>query len=299
MITPSGIEAFLAICRAKSISAAAEELFVCHSALSVRLKTLENELGTTLLVRKKGHREIILTKSGQEFFEIAQEYERVMNRIDVMRRGYENKLNISSLNSLGAYILPESYEIFMEKYPDVGLEIQDQELRVACKSILQGRTHLAFNTGHIVPDRIAVIPAFSENFTLICSSRSDYPEVVSPSMLKVKNEVYVGWFSGFEDYHTSVLGDASPQLRLDIMAQLKIFVRKPDHWAFVPASVARELVKSEGIRILKTDFQLPKRTVYCLHLADNALEENSILFLRCLREVLSRMDDVECLLPEL
>lgn len=296
MITPSGIEAFLAICRAKSISGAADELFVCQSALSVRLRALEEELGTTLILRKKGYREIILTKSGQEFFEIAKDYEKVLNRIEKLRKGLENKLNISSLNSLGAYIMPESYAIFMEKYPDVGLEIQDQEFRAACKSILQGRTDLAFNTGCRVPDRIRAIPVFREGFALICSENSDYPPVVSADMLKVKNEIYVDWDAAFEAFHTSLFGTQSPQLRLDIMSQLKIFVKRPNHWAIVPVSVARALSNHEGVRIVKTDFQLPDRTVYCLCPTEGEQKSNSTLFLQCLREVLLQMKEVECLL---
>ena len=70
MITYSGIEAFLAVCRWKSITQAAEKLFICQSSLSVRLKNLENELGTELFLRKKGRHEVILTQSGKDFYEI-------------------------------------------------------------------------------------------------------------------------------------------------------------------------------------------------------------------------------------
>ena len=296
MVTHSGIEAFLTICRSKSITQAAEALFVSQSSLSVRLKALENELSTTLFQRKKGQREIVLTKSGREFYEIALEYEKVMNRIEKMRREHYKKLCISSINSLGAYILPESYERFMEKYPDVGLVIRDQELGEACKSILQGRTDLAFNTGYNVPETITAMPVFSEKCTFICSKNSTYPEVVSPDMLNVKNEVYVEWDRSFDRFHASVFGDNSPQLRLDIMSQLRIFVEKPNHWAIVPISVARGLEQIADIQQRKASFALPKRTVYCLHSSESDLEEQSIHFLKCLKETLFQKKEVDCLL---
>ena len=295
MVTHSGIEAFLTICRSKSITHAAEAMFVSQSSLSVRLKALETALSTTLFLRKKGQREIVLTKSGREFYEIALEYEKVMNKIEKMRREHYKKLSISSLNSLGAYILPESYELFMEKHPDVGLVIRDQVLGEACKSILQGRTDLAFNTGYNVPDTITAMPVFSENCTLICSKDSKYPKVVSADMLNVKNEVYVEWDSSFDRFHVSIFGDSSPQLRLDIMAQLKIFVEKPNNWAIVPISVAKGLEKMAEIRRCETDFELPKRTVYCLYSAESDLEEQSIHFLKCLKEILEQKSEVECL----
>lgn len=296
MITHSGIEAFLAICRLKSITRAAEELFICQSSLSVRLKTLENDLGTTLFLRKKGQREIILTSSGKEFYEIALAYEKVMNRIEKLCREHQKNLTVSSINSLGAYILPESYALFMEKHPDVRLAIQDYEFAEACKSILQGNTDLAFNTGSSVPDKITAMPVFSEKFTLICSQESTYPETVSADMLNVKNEVYVDWYKGFNEFHEAVFGNDVPKIRLDIMSQLKIFVEKPNNWALVPASVAQGLEQTASVRRLKTAFELPERTVYCLRSSESKQEINGALFLKCLAEVLAQKNEVTCLL---
>ena len=296
MVTHSGVEAFLAICRTGSISRAADELFVCQSSLSIRLKTLENELGTALFLRKKGQREVALTDSGKEFYEIALAYEKVIHRIEKLRQQHHKTLAISSLNSLGAYILPESYGLFMEKYPDVRLVIQDCEFAEACKNILQDKTDLAFNAGNRVPDRIRALPVFEEEFALICSKESSYPETVSVDMLQVKNEVYVAWDVKFEDYLTAVFGTESPQLRLDIMSQLKIFVEKPNYWALVPASVAQGLEQIGEIRRLKAKFALPKRTVYCLCSEEIELDSHSILFLRCLTEILKQKKEITCLL---
>lgn len=295
MVTPSGIEAFLAICRWKSISRAAEALFICQSSLSARLKNLENELGTSLFLRKKGQREIFLTQSGKEFYEIALAYEKVMHNIEKMQ-DLHKRLCISSVNSLGAYIMPECYGLFMEKYPDVKLMIQDYEFTEACKSILRGNTDLAFNIDNSVPERIVALPVFSEPFTLICSKNSSYPDLVSAEMLNVKNEVYVNWYNGFDAFHTAVFGKDVPQIQLDIMAQLRIFVEKPNSWAFVPISVARGMEQSSAIRRLSTTFPMPERTIYCLHSKERKPESYSALFLQCLAQILSQTHEVKYLL---
>ena len=296
MVTHNGIEAFLAICRLKSISRAAEELFLSQSSLSVRIKSLEKELGTTLFLRRKGQRQVVLTQNGKEFFEIALAYEKVMNRIEKMRREHHDKLRVSSLNSLGTYMLPESYAVFMEKHPGVSLVIQDYACKEACKSILRGDTDLAFNANDSESNQITAMPVFLEEFSLICSGQSAYPETVSADMLNVKNEVYVDWHMGFEEFHASVFGDERPPLCLDMMSQLKIFVEKPNSWAIVPTSVARGLAENSDIRMLKTAFELPKRKVYCLYSAEEALSEHSILFLQCLKEILQEKKEVVCLL---
>lgn len=298
MVTPSGVEAFLAIYRWGSISRAAEALFICQSSLSARLISLEEELSTTLFIRKKGQREIFLTQSGKDFYEIALAYEKVMHRIEKMQDLHKT-LNISSVNSLGAYIMPECYGLFMEKHPDVKLVIQDYEFPEACKSILRGNTDLAFNIDRNVPENIVSTPVFSERFILICSQDSPYPDTVRADMLNVKNEVYINWYTGFWDFHTSVFGKSAPQLQLNIMAQLKIFVEKPNNWAIVPISVARGLQKVSAIRTLQTDFPLPERVVYCLHSKERSLEPLSVSFLQCLGRFLSQSEDAKCLLnPE-
>ncbi len=57
-MTHTEIECFLAICRHKTCSRAAEALFITQPSLSIRLKTLEKKLGGALFTRKKGSREM-------------------------------------------------------------------------------------------------------------------------------------------------------------------------------------------------------------------------------------------------
>ena len=56
-MTHTGIECFLAICRHKTGSAAAQALYITQPSLSARLKVLERELGLQLFYRRKGSRD--------------------------------------------------------------------------------------------------------------------------------------------------------------------------------------------------------------------------------------------------
>ena len=66
-MTNAGIEAFLIVCKQHSISKAAAELFISQSSLSIRLRTLEKEVGCPLFFRHKGSREMVLTEEGKRF----------------------------------------------------------------------------------------------------------------------------------------------------------------------------------------------------------------------------------------
>ena len=65
------IVTFLTIANTHSITAAAKELFISQTTATHRLKSLENELGTTLIYRKRGQRGVELTPKGEAFIPIA------------------------------------------------------------------------------------------------------------------------------------------------------------------------------------------------------------------------------------
>ena len=80
-MTNTGIECFLAICRHKTASAAARSLYITQPSLSARLKVLEQEVGAQLFFRNKGSREMQLTQAGQEFYQLAVQYETLVRQM--------------------------------------------------------------------------------------------------------------------------------------------------------------------------------------------------------------------------
>lgn len=69
------IEAFLAIIKYGTMSAAAKALFITQPALSRRIQNMEQELGYPLIKRQKGYRSIQLTDKGVEFYRIAWKWQ--------------------------------------------------------------------------------------------------------------------------------------------------------------------------------------------------------------------------------
>ncbi len=293
-MTNTGIEAFLAVARCKSITKASEALCICQSSLSIRLQNLEKELGQPLFIRQKGLREISLTPMGEEFYELALQYETLMGKINGLCTIHRKRLRVSALNSLGSFFLTGTYERFMQKCPEVELIMQDYEVEAACKSILQGQTDIAFNTENATSDKITTLPVFSEPMVFICAADSDYPEKVFLEQLSVKNEVFVDWFVGFADWHINNFGKGSfPQMSVNIMSQVKLFVEKKNNWAIVPISVAKGLCENGRIRICETAFDMPERRINCLFTPGRKQNIYVSKFMECLREELSEVKEIE------
>lgn len=285
----SGIEAFFVICRHRNISKAAAELFITQSALSSRLKALEDELGCPLLIRAKGKREISLTTQGQAFYDLALQYRDIMHKIHALGKGAAAEaLRVSSIDSVGTYLLPSALDRFLKKYPQVRLSVQEMEADMACLSMIRGKTDLAFSTAKVETDQIVATPFLSDPYTLICATAASYPQQVPLEHLSLSNEVYIRWSADYAFWHQSTFGaDAHSQIRLDIMGQIELFVSQPERWSIVPRSVANALCSSGRLRQCTPLFRIPDRLIYVLRHRDNAEAVNTRRFLDTLREVLS------------
>lgn len=294
-MTHGEIESFLAVCRHKTMTRAAEALFISQSSLSIRLKTLERELGGSLFLRRRGCREMTLTAAGKEFFELAQDYESLMKRMERVCRQRPRFLRVSALNSLGTYLLPEVYEMFLRLYPEVELQIQDMELEAACRSIHEGHTDIAFTAGKKEDSLLICRPAFSEPMVLI--SAMPLTEPVSKETLSVRDEVYVEWNTGFARWHQRTFGlETQPQISIAIMEQLRRFMSRKDCWAIVPVSVAAGLEQTCRFHRFVTDFSLPEREISCVFAAESPNSATMDLFLDCLKQALSQQPQIRSLL---
>ncbi len=294
-MTHAGIECFLAVCRYKTGSRAAESLYITQSSLSTRLKALEKELGGPLFYRRQGCREMTLTAAGREFYDLAVQYETLLDRMQKICHNPNQILRVSSFNSIGTYLLTAVYERFMQTNPQIRLEIQDMELDAATHSIQEDKTDLAFTCGRVKDSHFAQIPVFSEPMVLITSVASEYAEPVALSQLSLSDEVYIEWSNAFAPWHQQMFIGEKPQIRISIMAHLQKFIEQKQRWAIVPVSVAEGLEQQGIARRLQTVFDLPCREVSCITAADCQNEPAIEAFLECLRDVIGEHPQITAL----
>lgn len=288
-LTNLEIECFLAICEHKTISRAAESLYITQPSLSSRLKTLERELGGELFVRKKGSRDITLTPAGKVFYNLALQYAELWSQMKGIFKTAPNRLRISSLNSLDTFLLPQVYDNFLIQNPDIELEIQSMDLSAASHSILAGDTDLAFTTGKIHDKLLSQKAILKEPMVIVCNKKLPLSSPASPQSLLAHQELFVDWSSDFSDWHNTILGDSHPKITVSIMSHIKMFLESKPCWAIVPVSVATGLEKDSNlISRLATDFDLPYRVVSIITLPD--ADKNTAIdrFCDCLKQTVSK-----------
>jgi len=235
---------------------------------------------------------MVLTEAGKRFYELAVQYESLIQQMKQVCRVQPLNLRVSSLNSLDTYLLPQVYDRFLSTYAEIGLEIQDTELVHARQNILSGITDLAFTTGKITDAQLAQTLAFVEPMVLICGKHSTFTEPVTAARLSLRDEVYVDWCQQFSQWHRDVFGAAHPQISISIMPHLKQFMERPQCWACVPVSVADGLERECGVRRLSSKLPLPKREVSIITRHDAQHTDAINAFYRCLQDTVSAYPEI-------
>lgn len=299
-MTSLEIEAFLTVQRTGSVTKAAELLYINQSSLSTRLRTLERELGCTLFVRGKGARAMQLTAEGERFLPLAQQHWELEKKMLTLRRGEpaQQELRVSALNSIGNYLLPAVYRQFSKHWPEIRLEIQDLTTAAAREAIARDQLDMAFSTISVSTEYITAIPFLTEPMTILCAADSDYPDPVPLEMLHPAREVYSTWCADVDRWHRETFGtDTEPQIHLELMSQIRLFVARPNAWAVVPDSIARSLEAAPDLRRCQPDFPIPDRRLFILCNRRTRDSQPVRHFLECLRTVL-RQQGNPGLLPE-
>jgi LysR family glycine cleavage system transcriptional activator len=117
------IQAFEAAARLGSFAAASHELHLTASAVSHRIRTLEEALSVQLFHRV--HRAVVLTDSGRRF---ADEVGQALGRIesvarDLSRSTKTDLITVHTVPSLAAQWLMPRISRFSAKYPDIDVRI--------------------------------------------------------------------------------------------------------------------------------------------------------------------------------
>jgi LysR family transcriptional regulator, putative pyruvate carboxylase regulator len=152
------LKGFIAVASEKSFSKAARKVYRTQSAVSLRIKALENELGVRLFDRTG--RKTTLTKDGAILLELVSPLMRdieTLGRRFGERRGAPNQgeLRIATHEPIIAHLLPAPLKTFRKQYPDVKVIILRKDKAEILASVLRGDVDLGISSLKKAPPSIA------------------------------------------------------------------------------------------------------------------------------------------------
>ena len=181
------LQAFVETARRGSVTRAAEALFVTQPALTARLKSLERELGTPVLVRTG--RGVRLSEAGRALLPYAQ---RALEEIDEGRRlaadvgrGSSGQLALGAAPAVSTYVLPAILERLHSAYPSVQLSVRTGHSEEVLDLVLRDQVEVGLVRGLRHPD-IDSIPLYEDELVLVT-----IPSIASPVQARSRSRASV------------------------------------------------------------------------------------------------------------
>jgi LysR family hydrogen peroxide-inducible transcriptional activator len=139
------LECFCAVARAGSFTRAAEELGMAQPSLSEQIARLEQGLGAPLFERLK--RRVELTPLGEAILGKAQalleDAAALPEHFERAREGVHGPLRVGGIPTILPYFLAPLLRGFVERYPDVDLQVREGTTAELAGQVLEGMIDLA------------------------------------------------------------------------------------------------------------------------------------------------------------
>lgn len=165
-MTLKQLKAFLVLARTLNYANAANELCLSQSALSLSIKTLEEELGGKLF--KRNTRRVEITTEGQSLIPYAKKLLANWEDMekDVKQRFKLNRgtLNIASMPFATHAVLPAVMHDFAQQHPNISFSIHDITNEKIIEKVQEGIFEIGICFEPKANDQLIFQPIFNEDF---------------------------------------------------------------------------------------------------------------------------------------
>ncbi|MGG7143164.1 LysR family transcriptional regulator [Clostridium nigeriense] len=194
IITIEQIQYFLAIKKYNGFSPAANELCISQSSLSKQIKALEHELDTTLFDRSS--RITKLTSAGEEFYIYAEKFWKDYNNIiqSMKKHSQSTKtiLRLGTIAVLTQYRLTSAIASFKNKYPNIEINIFEDENDAILSMLSKGEIDIAIARDfNISRELFNVITLAKDELVVVTSNNHHFNKKKYISFSDLKNEKFI------------------------------------------------------------------------------------------------------------
>jgi DNA-binding transcriptional LysR family regulator len=296
----SQLEAFVEIARVRTVSRAADRLFVTQPALTARLKKLEADLSTTLFVRTP--RGMKLTEAGDAFLphavkalESIADGRRVVNAFE---RGGAGRLALGAAPAVSTYVLPRILKRFAVSYPRVGVSVRTGHSEEVLDLVLREQVDIGLVRELRHPDIVST-PLYEDRLILVVEPGHRFATRARVRLEEIANDQLILFdrMSSYSELTNAVFRGAgvSPEgvMELDNIDAAKKMVQEGFGVALIPlTAVADELEAGVLRRIEIEDAEPLSRQIVAVRRRDRGAPlgaaESFLATLRELQPELSR-----------
>lgn len=138
---PVSLRLFIAVCEERNIAIAARREAIVPSAVSKRIRQMEEEAGVRLLER--GRRGVSVTAAGEALLRYARESLQLLDRMQAelgaFASGVQGHVRVFGSKSALAQFLPVDVSTFADRYRDVRVSLEEREIWEVVRGVEEGR----------------------------------------------------------------------------------------------------------------------------------------------------------------
>lgn len=218
----------------RNITKAAERLFITQSALSKRIKAMEQELGVELLLRR--HQGIRFTPEGELVLSstraAAKQLAQMRAQLAANRQEVSGTLRAGISINYALYRFPDILAEYHRKYPKVQLQVTTGQSRDLYRQMLEGRLDVAIIRGEFSWDGMQFLLS-RERVCVICAK--DNEDVPLEQMLYIGRKTDTDQEAKILRWmNEQGLGGLNAGLYVDSITTCVEMVRRGLGWSVIP-----------------------------------------------------------------
>ena len=254
------LKAFLEVNRARHFGKAADNLFISQSAVSARIKQLEDELGIRLFTRDRNN--IDLTTAGKKFLIYAENilntWHRARQEISIPE-GIDTLLSIAALPSIWDVLLEDWLSWFHKKSTSTALQADVMQSDSIIRSLLDGVVDLGFLFDPPKTPQLSVKELASVPLIMVSSEKG----LCSEDAVK-ENYIFVDWGTSFGVIHAGQYPEMpAPKLRASVGRIALGFLNSCGGSAYLPEAMVNDQLNSTLFRV--EDAPIINKEVYAVY----------------------------------
>ncbi|CAG2157894.1 HTH-type transcriptional activator CmpR [Cupriavidus yeoncheonensis] len=261
-IDPVSLRLFLAVSELGTIAAAAEREHIAASAVSKRISDLEDALRTQLLERS--NKGIVPTPAGIALQNLSRGIVNDIENIATMMQDYASGTrglvriyaNVSSI----AQFLPMDLHGFIEKYPDVQLQLEERISTAILRGVAENAADIGcFADLGAAPHGVVTLPYREDDLVVVVSRGHRLARRKKLAAPEVLEHYLIGLQTG--SYINMQLLRVAGQLGVPVKFRMQVnsydavclMVESDMGIGILPVSLARRYAKTIGISVVGLD----------------------------------------------
>ena len=282
------LRVFHSAARHASFSKAAEELFITQPAVSKHIQSLEHYFKSKLFLRQGN--KVSLTPEGQTLYKYAGEiftlYKKMQYDMDRLGNRNTGHIRLGASTTLTQYVLPGLLNKFHHQYPEISLEILNENTDRVEEALLHKEIDLGIIEGRTKKREIKYTPFLKDELVLVARNGHPLAKKGSITLEELKEiplvirELGSGTLQVIRHYLKEInvrISDLNVQLVLGSTEGIKNYLKNTENFAFLSINSITEELKNGTFTIIDYPGAKMSRNFYFTSLHGEE-EKTALLF---------------------